>query len=252
MDDSTVLNNDCLIRQNMLIGTEATVLLQKSAVVIFGLGGVGSYAAEATARAGVGRICLVDGDVVAKSNLNRQLVALSSTVGKSKARVMSERIADISKEIRTETMEFFYTEETADRIDLAEFDYIIDAIDMVSAKLLLIERANRQGVPIISAMGTGKQTGSHCLYNGGYLRNVGLPVVQGDEEGTAEEGHRAAESSLFSRGAHKPPGRRGSCGRKAADAGKCVVCAAGCRHDSCGRGHQGFGTDSAAGQLRNI
>lgn len=141
----------------MLIGTEATALLQKSAVVIFGLGGVGSYAAEATARAGVGKICLVDGDVVAESNLNRQLVALSSTVGKSKARVMSERIADISKEIRTETMEFFYTEETADRIDLAEFDYIIDAIDMVSAKLLLIEQANRQNVPIISAMGTGNK-----------------------------------------------------------------------------------------------
>lgn len=141
----------------MLIGTEATALLQKSAVVIFGLGGVGSYAAEATARAGVGKICLVDGDVVAESNLNRQL-GCSVVHGRQEQGAGHERThCGISKEIRTETMEFFYTEETADRIDLAEFDYIIDAIDMVSAKLLLIEQANRQNVPIISAMGTGNK-----------------------------------------------------------------------------------------------
>ena len=153
-DEPFILPSFDLIKRLSLIhifGTEATALLQKSAVVIFGLGGVGSYAAEATARAGVGKICLVDGDVVAESNLNRQLVALSSTVGKSKARVMSERIADISKEIRTETMEFFYTEETADRIDLAEFD------------LSLIHISRRRNASAVSTMITAMASKTAAL-----------------------------------------------------------------------------------------
>ena len=131
--------------------------MQDKTVAVFGLGGVGSFAAEALARAGVGTLMFVDNDTVSKSNINRQLIALHSTVGRLKTEVMAERARDINPQANIEQYTFFYDAATAERIDLSRCDYIVDAIDSVYSKLLLIETADRLNVPIISSMGTGNQ-----------------------------------------------------------------------------------------------
>lgn len=140
-----------------LIGEEAQRRLNDSAVAVFGIGGVGSYAAEALARSGIGRLVLVDADVVDITNINRQLVALNSNVGISKCEVMKQRALDINPDINVEALTMFYDKETADSIDVSQFDYVVDAIDSVASKLLLIERCSEAGVRIISAMGAGNK-----------------------------------------------------------------------------------------------
>ncbi len=145
------------LRTAYVIGDEDVERLKRSKVILFGVGGVGSFCAEALARAGVGTLTLVDPDSVAVSNLNRQLVALRSTVGKNKAEVMKERIYDINPEANVKALALFYLPENADTIDLSEYDIILDAIDTVSAKIELAVRANRLGIPMISAMGTGNK-----------------------------------------------------------------------------------------------
>ena len=144
-------------RTRLLLGDEGLSSLKNARVAIFGVGGVGSFAAEAIARAGVGSIDLFDGDIVAASNLNRQLVALCSTLGQPKARVMAQRINDINPDANVRAVCEFYTAENADSYPLEGYDYIIDAIDMVSAKLELIKRAKAAGRPIICAMGAGNK-----------------------------------------------------------------------------------------------
>lgn len=140
-----------------LIGEDAQRRLMESSVAVFGIGGVGSFAAEALARAGIGRLTFIDADAVDTTNINRQLTALNSTVGQPKCEVMKRRALDINPNVQIEAMQMFYGADTADRIDLARFDYIIDAIDSVSSKLLLIERASAAEVRIISAMGAGNK-----------------------------------------------------------------------------------------------
>lgn len=140
-----------------LIGEEAQQRLLASSVAIFGIGGVGSFAAEALVRAGVGRLTFVDADVVDVTNINRQLVALNSTIGQPKCEVMRRRALDINPDAQIDAIQLFYGVETAENFDLTQFDYIIDAIDSVSSKLLLIERADAAGVRIISAMGAGNK-----------------------------------------------------------------------------------------------
>ena len=142
-------------RTALLIGDEGIEKLKKSRVAVFGIGGVGSFVAEALARAGVGTIALFDNDTVSESNINRQLIALHSTVGRSKTEVMAERIADINPDIKVIANNLFYSAETADIFNPADFDYVVDAIDTVSSKLLLIERCEQTKTPIISCMGTG-------------------------------------------------------------------------------------------------
>lgn len=131
-----------------------------SSVLIFGIGGVGSYTAEALIRCGVGKIGLVDNDTVSESNINRQLVALTSTVGRKKVEVMQERGLDINPDAEICAYPLFYGADTENEIDLSEYDLIIDAIDTVSSKLLLIENAKKAGIPIISAMGAGNKLSS--------------------------------------------------------------------------------------------
>ena len=131
--------------------------LRSARVALFGIGGVGSFAAEALARGGVGHITLVDGDTVSITNINRQLIALHSTVGKEKTAVMAERIADISPETEVETYPVVYGAENRDLLDFSTYDYVIDAIDTVTSKLILIEEAKKAGVPVISCMGTGNK-----------------------------------------------------------------------------------------------
>lgn len=149
--------NEQFIRTAYVIGDDAVEKLKKSKVILFGVGGVGSFCAEALARIGVGTIALVDPDDVAISNINRQLIALHSTVGKNKAEVMKARIADINPEADVNAIPMFYLPENADEIDLSEYDIILDAIDTVSAKIELAVRANKLGIPMISAMGTGNK-----------------------------------------------------------------------------------------------
>lgn len=149
---------DQFIREEMLLGAQAMAQLAQAHVIIFGIGGVGSYAAEALARAGVGAITLVDNDTVSLSNLNRQLCALHSTIGQNKADVMAARILDIFPACRVRALPEFYNEEHKARFfDGQHYDYLIDAIDTVSCKLSLIEEAKRLGIPVISAMGTGNK-----------------------------------------------------------------------------------------------
>jgi tRNA A37 threonylcarbamoyladenosine dehydratase len=144
-------------RTALMIGEEAVEKLRSSRVAIFGVGGVGSFAAEAIARMGVGSITLVDNDTVAPSNLNRQLIALHSTLGRNKVDVAKERILDINPDANVDTRAMFYLPENADEIDISSFDCIVDAIDTVSAKIEIIVRADRAGVPVVSSMGTGNK-----------------------------------------------------------------------------------------------
>jgi len=144
-------------RTEQLLGADAVERLRTSRVALFGLGGVGSFTAEALARAGVGHLLLVDGDNVASSNLNRQLVALHSTLGQPKADVMAARIRDISPAVRVDARRAFYLPENADDFDLAGFDYVIDAVDTVAAKVELAVRACAVGVPLVSCMGAGNK-----------------------------------------------------------------------------------------------
>src|SRR5665648_856583 len=144
-------------RTQMLLGPEAMKILSSSTVAVFGIGGVGSYAAEALARSGVGKIALFDDDAVCMSNINRQLVATVSTVGRPKVEVMRDRILDINPDAKVEEHYIFYAAENAAQFDLSRYSYIIDAIDTVSSKLLLIEKAKAAGVPIISCMGAGNK-----------------------------------------------------------------------------------------------
>lgn len=144
-------------RTAALLGRQAVETLKKKAVIVFGIGGVGGFAVEALARTGVGRLGLVDFDTVAESNRNRQLAALGSTLGRGKASVMVGRVSDINPDVRAEAFETRLTEETLPLFRLGEWDYVVDAIDDVPAKLLLIREAKALGVPIICAMGAGNK-----------------------------------------------------------------------------------------------
>ena len=144
-------------RTAMLLGEEGIARLQAARVAVFGLGGVGSFAAEALARAGVGHFVLVDHDRISPSNLNRQLLALMSTVGRSKATVMQERIADINPLAEVEVMEEFFLPERAGIFFSKPYDYIVDAIDTVSGKIGLVMEAVRRKIPIVSSMGAGNK-----------------------------------------------------------------------------------------------
>ena len=145
------------LREEMMFGETALKKLQQSHVAVFGIGGVGSYSAEALARAGVGRLTLVDNDTVSITNINRQLCALHSTVGQNKSDVMAQRILDINPECRVRSLVRSYTEGDKEFFFTEHYDYIIDAIDTVSCKLSLIENAINRDIPIISAMGTGNK-----------------------------------------------------------------------------------------------
>ncbi len=149
--------NAMFIRQAMLLGEDAVEKLASCHVMVLGIGGVGSYCAEALARAGVGTITLVDHDRVSLSNLNRQLTALHSTVGLFKTEVMAKRIADINPDCHVTSLPILYQEANKEQIFFLSPDYLVDAIDMVSAKLSLIQTAKERRMPIISAMGTGNK-----------------------------------------------------------------------------------------------
>jgi tRNA A37 threonylcarbamoyladenosine dehydratase len=154
---SNCLQNEQFSRTRKLIGTENVHKLNNLSVAVFGLGGVGSYTVEALARAGVGSFILIDSDTVCESNINRQLIALHSTVGRAKVEAAKERILDINPGAKVTTHQLFYLPENADIVDLSGTTYIVDAVDTVTAKIQIIEKAHQLGVPVISSMGTGNK-----------------------------------------------------------------------------------------------
>lgn len=144
-------------RTEILLGAESIKKLENATVAVFGIGGVGGYATEALARSGVGHLELIDHDTVSVSNINRQIVALHSTVGKYKVDVMKDRILDINPDIHVEGHKCFYLPETAGEFDFSKYDYVVDCIDTVTGKLQLIEAAKAAGTPVISSMGAGNK-----------------------------------------------------------------------------------------------
>lgn len=144
-------------RTALLLGEAAVEKLAEARVAVFGVGGVGGYAVEALARSGIGGFVLTDSDTVSESNINRQIIATHSTVGRYKTEVMKERILEINPEARVETRQCFFLPENADSFDFTEYSYVVDAVDTVSAKLEIIMRAKAAGVPVISSMGAGNK-----------------------------------------------------------------------------------------------
>jgi tRNA A37 threonylcarbamoyladenosine dehydratase len=165
-------------RTVLLLGEGGAAKLENAHVIVFGLGGVGGYAAEALARSGIGRLTLVDADAVADSNRNRQLLALCSTVGLPKVEVAAERIRDINPACRVCTVQRFYLPDASEEPDFSDADYIVDAIDTVTAKLEILRRARAAGVRVISCMGTGNRLHPELLRLTTLDRTEGCPLAR--------------------------------------------------------------------------
>lgn len=166
------------LRTEMILGKESTDILAGKKVILFGLGGVGSYTAEALARAGIGSITIVDNDTVSVTNLNRQLCALRSTVGKAKVDVIKERILDINPDCKVIALQKFCLPENSDEFNLSNYDYIADAIDTVSAKIDLAVKAQALGIPIISCMGTGNKLDPTRFTVSDIFKTSGCPLCR--------------------------------------------------------------------------
>ena len=162
----------------MLLGADAMARLRRCHVIVFGLGGVGSYAAECLARSGVGELTLVDQDTISVTNINRQLYALRSTVGQSKAEVAARRCADIDPELRVHPICATYDAAHRDRVVSTHYDYIVDAIDLVSCKLDLIEQARLRRIPILTALGTGNKLDPTLLQVTDISKTSGCPLAR--------------------------------------------------------------------------
>ena len=170
--------SDQFIRTRLLIGDKPMERLKSARVAVFGVGGVGGYAAEALARSGIGTLHLYDDDTVSESNLNRQIAALHSTIGRPKAEVMAARVRDINPACQAEAIRMFYLPQNADEADLAQYDYVVDCIDTVTAKLELITRCAALQVNIISAMGTGNKFEPSALTVTDISKTQGCPLAR--------------------------------------------------------------------------
>lgn len=150
-------------RTQLLLGEEALLKLENAKILIIGLGGVGGICAEALVRTGIKNLTIIDKDFIEKSNVNRQIIALSSTLNKNKTEVLKHRLLDINPKANVNAVNMFYLKETAGNVNFSEFDYIIDAIDTVSAKIEIVVNAKANNVPVISCMGTGGKSEISCL-----------------------------------------------------------------------------------------
>ncbi|MBR7111809.1 MAG: tRNA threonylcarbamoyladenosine dehydratase [Clostridia bacterium] len=166
------------IRTAGLIGETAVARLSAARVAVFGIGGVGGHTVEALVRAGVGSLDLVDNDTVSESNINRQIIALHSTVGRAKTEVMAERARDINPDVKITTHNTFFLPENANTFDFSRYDYVVDAIDTVAAKMELVRRANAAGTPIISAMGTGNKLDPTAFRVTDIYKTEGCPLAR--------------------------------------------------------------------------
>ena len=165
-------------RVELLLGSSSLNKLKNANVLLFGVGGVGGFTAESLVRCGVGAITLVDNDIVAESNINRQIIATTQSVGLSKVEVMKARLTAINPDVKVDTLNVFYLPENADTLDFSAFNYVVDAVDTVSAKLAIIERAKAQNVPVISCMGTGGKLNIHDLTVGDISQTKGCPLAR--------------------------------------------------------------------------
>jgi tRNA A37 threonylcarbamoyladenosine dehydratase len=170
--------SDQLIRTRLLIGDEPLERLKNAKIAVFGVGGVGGYAVETLARSGVGTLHLYDDDTVSESNLNRQLAALHSTLGQPKAEVMARRVRDINPDCQAEAFRMFYLPQNADQVDLSQYDYVVDCIDTVTAKLELVTRCTALQVKIISAMGTGNKFDPSAFVVTDISKTQGCPLAR--------------------------------------------------------------------------
>ena len=169
---------DRFTRTARLLGDEGVERLKRSRVIVFGVGGVGGYTVEALARAGVGHITVVDADAVSESNINRQIIATKTTVGRRKVDVIEERIHEISLDIEVEKLDVFFENDTKCKIDFTKYHYIVDAIDSVSSKILLAECARDAGVPIIASMGTGNKLDPTAFRVSDISKTKGCPLAR--------------------------------------------------------------------------
>ena len=169
---------NAFIRVENLVGEKSYRKLKDASVAVFGVGGVGGYTVEALARCGIGRIALFDSDTVDESNINRQIIADYGTLGGDKVAVMKERLTKINPEIIVESNKVFYLPENASEFDLSKYDYVVDAVDTVSAKLEIIKRAKNLGVPVISCMGTGGKIEPEKLKVSVIEKTSGCPLAR--------------------------------------------------------------------------
>lgn len=172
------MRGETLSRTALLLGEAAIQRLVGSRVAVFGIGGVGGYVVEALARSGIGALDLLDNDTVSLSNINRQIVALHSTVGRFKTEVMAERVRDIRPETTVTEYRCFFLPENADDYDFSPYDFIVDAVDTVSAKLAIVEKAQAAGVPVISCMGTGNKLDPSLLQLTDIAKTSGCPLAR--------------------------------------------------------------------------
>ncbi len=167
-----------LERTALILGEEKVESLKDKAVIVFGVGGVGGYVVEALVRSGIGRIGIVDADTVSASNINRQIIANIQTVGRKKVDIMEKRMLSINPEVKVDVYSMFYLPGNADEIDLTQYDYVIDAIDTVTAKIELVMRCDAADIPIISSMGTGNRLDPTKLAVTDLYKTEGCPLAK--------------------------------------------------------------------------
>lgn len=165
-------------REELLIGAQGLEKLQRARVAVFGIGGVGGYVVEALARSGVGALDLFDGDTVALTNINRQIIALESTVGRPKVEVARERVLQINPACQVEARQLFFTPENAGEVDFSQYDYVADAIDTVSSKIELLRLCREAGVPVISCMGAGNKLDPTRFRVADIYKTSGCPLAR--------------------------------------------------------------------------
>lgn len=200
-------------RTTMLIGEAAVEKLKRVRVAVFGVGGVGGYAIEALARAGVGAIDLIDNDRVSESNINRQIIALHSTVGRLKTDVMKERLLDINPQMDVRTHNVFFLPENAEEFDFSQYDYVVDAIDTVSGKIALIERAKKANVPVISCMGTGNKTNPSAFLVADIEKTSVCPLARVMRRELKKRGISGVKVVYSTEEPHEPSGAKSETGK---------------------------------------
>ena len=193
-------------RTAMLLGEDGIARLKKARVAVFGLGGVGGYVVEALARSGIGQLDLIDKDTVSISNLNRQLLATHATIGMLKTEAARLRVADINPDCQVRTYPMFYLPDTAHLFDLGQYDYIVDAIDTVTAKLTLAQQAAERGVPLISCMGTGNKLDPTAFQVTDISKTSGCPLARVMRKELGKRGIRHLKVVYSQEEAQKPTG----------------------------------------------
>lgn len=166
------------VRTSLLIGEENLIKLKNSSVAVFGVGGVGGYAVEALARSGVGKITVFDNDTVCESNINRQIIATTKTIGQSKVKLIKDRVLEINPNAGVTVNDVFFLPSNAEMFDFSQYDYVIDAVDTVSAKIQIISSAKAKNVPVISCMGTGGKTDPTKLTVCDISKTSGCPLAR--------------------------------------------------------------------------